>query len=51
MQIDPPLKCPHCGAELSVVTTGKPAVYIALCPKRAVVEHPTYIYAPTVEIK
>lgn len=51
MQIDPPVKCPHCGEEMAVVVASKPMVYVVLCPKRAVIEHPTYIYTPTVEIK
>lgn len=51
MTIDPPLKCPHCGADMVIVTAGKnPTLYIAKCPV-VTIEHPTYIYEPTVEIK
>lgn len=50
MSVDPPFKCPHCGAGMVIVTAGKPAIYIAKCPVVAV-EHPAYIYTPTIEIK
>lgn len=51
MSVDPPIKCPHCGAEMNIVSTGKsPMIYIAVCPI-VTVEHPQYIYTPTVEIK
>lgn len=51
MSVDPPLKCPHCGAEMVIKTFGKaPAIYVAVCPI-VTVEHPRYIYEPTIEIK
>lgn len=51
MTVDPPLKCPHCGADMVIVVTGKnPAIYVAKCPN-VTIEHPAYIYVPTVEIK
>lgn len=51
MSVDQPLKCPHCGAEMVIVTVGKyPMIYVAKCPS-VTVEHPAYIYEPTIEIK
>lgn len=51
MSIDPLVKCPHCGSDMEVVVVGKPAFYVTVCPKRIVIEHPSYIYTPTIEIK
>lgn len=51
MQVSPPIKCPHCGADMEIAATGKMLIYVALCPKRVLVEHPTYIYTPTIEVK
>jgi hypothetical protein len=51
VSIDPLVKCPHCGSDMEVVVVGKPAFYVTVCPKRIVIEHPSYIYTPTIEIK
>lgn len=51
MEVDPPIKCPHCGADMVIVATGKaPMIYVAVC-RVVTVEHPRYIYTPTIEIK
>ena len=51
MSVDPPFKCPHCGADMVIVTVGKDtALYVAKCPV-VTIEHPAYIYLPTLEIK
>ena len=51
MIVNPPLKCPHCGADMEIGTFAKPTIYVAMCPKRFFLKHPDYIYFPTVEIK
>lgn len=52
VDVDPPLKCPHCGADMQIgLARATSAIYVAECPRRLVVEHPQYIYVPTVEIK
>ena len=52
VKIDPTVKCPHCGADMAVerVVTIYPPLYVALCPKRGLIEHPPYIYTPTIEL-
>ena len=49
MDIDPPIKCKHCGSELYVASVSN--VYILLCPKMGIIEHPNYIYEPTIEVR